>query len=35
MMENFSPHPSTPADSIRIIFIKRPLWRHLAFQGTG
>jgi hypothetical protein len=36
MMENFS-HilQQLPTDSIRRIFIKRPLWRHLAFQGTG
>jgi hypothetical protein len=35
MMVKFFPHPSTSPDSIMHIFIKWPLWRHLAFYGTG
>jgi hypothetical protein len=35
MMENFSHILQRLSIKIRHIFIKRPLWRHLAFQGTS
>jgi hypothetical protein len=35
MMENFSHILQRLPIASGCIFIKRPLWRHLAFQGTG